>query len=35
MARDAADETFVRRGIDGAGMQEIADYALLLKAVQR
>jgi len=27
MVLDAADEIFVRRGIDGARMQEIADHA--------
>ena len=30
---DAADEIFVRRGIDGARMQEIADHAGVNKAL--
>jgi len=34
MSRDAADETVVRHGIDSAGMQQITDHALLIKAVQ-
>src|SRR4051794_36711167 len=30
---DAADEIFVRRGVDGARMQEIADHAGVNKAL--
>jgi AcrR family transcriptional regulator len=32
---DAADEIFVRRGIDGARMQEIADPKRFEKCVER